>query len=379
MERKEKEEILKEFSNLEDPRIDRKKLHPLPEIILLTISAVICGAEGWRDIANFGESKLDHLKKYLKYENGIPSKATLQRVFSMLSPEHFKTSFINWVNSISKLSKEIIPIDGKTLRRSFDKVKNKAAIQMISAFASQSGLVLAQQKVEEYSNEITAIPKLLELFDLKGHIVTIDAIGCQKEIASEIIDKEADYVLSLKRNQPDLYDDVKTLFDDQITCNFKDIKVDTFESTTGEHGRIEVRKYYVTDDIGWIKAQHTFKGFKSIAMVESFRTVNNETSIHRRMYISSLSANAKKLASAIRGHWSIENSLHWVLDVSFNEDLSRIRDENAAQNMAIVRHAAINAIKNAKKTSFKNFSLKGLRKAAGWDNKVLDQVILHNF
>lgn len=372
------EEILKEFSSLEDNRQEGKKLHPLPEILLLTIVAAIAGAEGWRDIEIFGNSKLEYLKKYLPYNNGIPSKATLQRVFSMLDPEHFKLSFLNWVKQIYQLSPQVIPVDGKTLRRSYDKAQEKPALQMVSAFASQAGLVLAQQKVDNESNEITAIPKLLELFDVRGNIVTIDAIGCQKEIAATIVDKEADYVLSLKKNQLDLYDDVSVLFDDQMACNFQDIQADCFESVSGEHGRVEVRKYYATEDIEWIRQQHAFEGFRSVAMVESFRTVNDQTSTHRRIYISSLPADAKKIASAIRSHWSIENSLHWVLDVSFNEDYSRIRDENASQNIAILRHTVFNCFKMAK-PHYPKYSLKGLKRAAAWDEGVLDHIFSLSF
>lgn len=379
MEKSKLDSFLEYFSNLEDPRINRKKLYPLDEILLVVLCAVICGAEGWADFKLFGEEKLDFLRIYLPFKNGIPSRNTFSRVFSLLNPERFKECFIEWVKSFQESMQEVIAIDGKTLRHSFDTAKDKPAIHMVSAFASKTRLVLGQQKVSDKSNEITAIPELLRLLDIKGSIITIDAMGCQKEIAKNIIEREADYVFSLKGNQGNLFDDVKTFFEFGRRERFRDTSFDYCEELNKGHGRIEVRKCWISNQIDWIDQKDHWKGINGIAMVESTRTIKNKTSIETRFFIASLPQNAKLFASAVRAHWGIENTLHWMLDMTFREDESRIRESNSVENMVIIRHTALNMLQSSKKKDNSTISIKALRKKAGWSNNVLAQILLQNF
>lgn len=329
------------FADLEDPRIDRHKLYPLDEILLTTLCAYICDAKSWEDIQEFGETRLDFLKKYLPYENGIPSHDTFARVFSLIDPKQFKRCFISWVQTLQVHTSEIINIDGKTLRGSFDKEDDQKAIHMVSAFASNSRLVLAQEKVEEKSNEITAIPNLLDLLFLKGAIVTIDAMGCQKSIAAKIREKGADYVLALKGNHGDLHDDVRTYFEG---VNRERLAI--YSDIDKGHGRIETRKCAVSTDTKWIEQHSLWRDLRCIIEIESIRLQAGEKSCEKRYYLSSMNGEPKEIAHAIRSHWSIENSLHWVLDVTFNEDKSRIRKKNGPENMAIIRHTALNLLRN---------------------------------
>ena len=347
--------IVKHFSNLKDPRINRKKLYPLIEILFIVLCGAICGAESWRDFVIIGKEKEEFFKQYFPYKNGIPSKNTFARVFYALCPVSFKACFIEWVRSLQEILKEIIAIDGKTLRRSFDKGPEKSAIHMVSAFATQAKLVLGQQKVDEKSNEITAIPLLLELLHLKGSIVTIDAMGCQKDIAEKIIEKEADYVFALKGNQGTLHDDVKLFFSTESEKAKSVFITDQYDEIDAGHGRIEKRECWVSDKLSWLEQKVEWQHLKTIAMIEETREIGDKKSVERRFFISSLPANAKEIASAVRAHWAVENTLHWVLDMTFREDESRIREKNAAENMAIVRHIALNMLQNAKK-SFKDIS-----------------------
>ena len=379
MEKSRIDSFLEHFSNLKDPRIDRKKLYPLDEILLVVLCAVICGAEGWTDFAVFGREKLDFLRTYLPFKNGIPSRLTYSRVFWALNPESFKECFINWVKSFQEAVQNVISIDGKTLRHSFDTAKDKPAIHMVSAFASEARLVLGQRKVNDKSNEITAIPELLKLLDIKGSIITIDAMGCQKKIAEEIVEKGADYVFSLKENHGNLFDDVKTFFEFERKEKFRDTDFDYYEESNKEHGRIENRKCWVSSQIDWIDQKDKWKNFNSIAMIESTRTIKDKTTKEARLFIASLPQNAKLFASVVRTHWGIENSLHWILDMTFREDESRIREGNSAENMAIIRHTALNMLQNVKKNESTNISIKGLRKKAGWGNNTLAQILLSNF
>lgn len=356
------------FSELEDPRIDRKKLYPLDEILLTTVCAVICGAENWQDISDFGEARISYLKKFLPYQNGIPSHDTFGRVFSMLNPENFRNCFIQWMQSFQE-ELSVVSIDGKTLRRSFDKLKDQKPIHIISAFASNVRLVMGQKKVNSKTNEITEIPKLLDLLLLKDSIVTIDAMGCQKEITHKILEKNADYILALKGNHGDLYDDVKTYLQETKNLNF-------YEDIDKGHGRIEIRKCFSTENIEWLSDKKKWKGLKTILMIESTKIINDKESKENRFYISSLEANSEKLLKAVRSHWAIENSLHWVLDVTFREDESRIRKKNAPENMAIIRHIVLNMLKKAE---VKNISIRRRRKKAGWSNEYLDNVLKQKF
>jgi predicted transposase YbfD/YdcC len=370
--------VIEHFSNLKDPRIDRKKLYPLMEILLIVLSGAICGADSWRDFVIFGKEKKEFFKQYFPYKNGIPSKNTFARVFAALCPASFKTCFIEWVQSLQEILHDVIAIDGKTLRRSFDKGSKQAAIHMVSAFATQAKLVLGQQKVAEKSNEITAIPLLLEVLYLKGSIVTIDAMGCQKNIAEKIISKEADYILALKGNHETLHEDVKLFFKAESEKEKSNFITDKYHEVDAGHGRIETRECWISDKLDWLEQKEEWKDLKTVAMIEETREIGEKKSVERRFFISSLEANAQVIASAVRSHWGIENTLHWVLDMTFREDESRIRGKNAAENMAIVRHIALNMLQNAKKT-MKDISIKGLRKAAGWGNSTLELILKQHF
>ena len=366
------------FGDLKDPRIKRLKLYPLTEILFVVLCGTICGAESWRDFVLFGKEKLVFLRQHYLFEHGIPSKNTFARVLAALDAEAFKRCFIEWVRSLQNVLNDIIAIDGKTLCNSLDKLGNISAIHMVSAFATNARLILAQQKVADKSNEITAIPKLLDLLDLKGQIVTIDAMGTQKAIAKQICDKGGDYVLALKGNQGTLNDDVRLFLETEIAKTSSTIIEDRFDEADKGHGRIELRKCIVSSQIDWLKQKPDWAGIKTIAMIEESRQIGDEISVDRRFFISSLPANAKQIAGAVRAHWLIETVLHWTLDVVFNEDNSRVRKDNAGENMAIIRHITVNMLNQTKK-SFKNVGLKALRKKAGWGNDTLAYILRQSF
>ena len=365
------------FSELDDPRTDKhSKRHQLSDIMLLTILGVICGADSWVAIERFGQSKYEWLKTILELPNGIPSHDTIGGFFSRLCPEQLRNCFLSWVNSVFDFSGgEIIAIDGKTLRHSFDNAISRPAIHMVNAWACKNKLVLGQFKTSEKSNEIIAIPELLKILDLKNNIVTIDAMGCQKNIASQIIEQEGDYVLNLKGNQPNLHDDVKLFITDFIDgkSNQK-TQFDYHEVVDGDHNRIEIRKYWVTEEIDWLTQKNEWNGLKSIGMVEYESTdkSSGEISVEKRFFISSLTADAKKFANAIRMHWGIENGLHWCLDVGFREDDSRVRKDNAPENLSVLRQIALNLLK-AEKTA--KVGIKNKRLMAGWDNAYLAKLL----
>jgi len=366
------------FSNLKDPRISRKKLYPLVEVLFVVLCGAICGAESWRDYVLFGKEKLDFLREHFPFENGIPSKNTFARVFGSLDPECFKACFMDWVKGLQTALNGIIAIDGKTLRGSFDTASSSAAIHMVSAFATEARLVLAQQKVADKSNEITAIPKLLDLLCLKGQIVTIDAMGCQTAIAEKIIDKGGDYVFALKGNQGTLSQDVELFLTTEVAKKASSALSDRYEHVDCDHGRIETRKCFISGEVDWLIQKEKWKGLKSIAMIEERREVGEKVSLERRFFISSLPADAKKLATAVRAHWGVENCLHWTLDLVFNEDASRIRKDYAPENMALVRHIVLNMLNKAK-VAFKDVGIKALRKKAGWGNETLRFILAQNF
>jgi predicted transposase YbfD/YdcC len=367
--------ISEHFADLEDPRIDRAKLHPLINILTIALCGAICGADSWVDIELFGESKQDWFASFLDMTNGVPSHDTFGRVFSLLDAEQFRGCFINWVQAICEvLEDQVVAIDGKTLRRSHDRTVGKKAIHMVSAWAAENQVVLGQVKTDDKSNEITAIPDLLELLDVSGCIVTIDAIGSQKKIAQQIIAQGADYILPLKGNQERVYQDAQTLFEDAEAFGYEDC--DHCKAFSKGHGRIEIRECWTTAHPEYLHALYKpeqWAGLQSVIKVCAERHLKESTETKTRYYISSMPGdNAKQLLNAIRTHWHIENRLHWVLDVTFREDESRIRKGNAAQNMAILRQMALNLLKQEQSTKR---SMRGKRLKAGWDERYLVQVL----
>ena len=365
--------LLRHFEGVEDPRDNRGKEHILLDIIVIAICAIISGGENWEDIALFGQSKQDWLGTFLQLPNGIPCDDTFARVFARLNPQQMQDSFISWVKSVSQVLKgEVVAIDGKTLRHSYDRGSDKGAIHMVSAWASANRLVLGQRKVDDKSNEITAIPELLKLLEIKGCIVTIDAMGCQKEIASQIVQQEADYVLALKGNQGSLFEDVQWLFEQAINTNFVDVDHDFCQSIDKGHGRLEIRRCWTLSNLDYLAQLPLWAGLQTVAMVQSERRINGKVSTENRYYISSLPANATVIAEAVRTHWSIENSLHWVLDVSFHEDASRIRKDNSPENMAMLRHFALNLLSRDKSSKF---SMRAKRNKAAWDLAYLNYLL----
>lgn len=360
--------LMEHFSQIEDPRRDHGKRHVLEEILVLTICAVICGADSFVAVEGFGKAKIDWLRRFLTLPNGIPSHDTLGAVFARLNPRQFEQCFLDWVNAVfERTTGNVIAIDGKTLRRSYDRNSKKAALQMVSAWASSNHLVLGQVAVDDHSNEITAIPQLLEVLDVQGCIVTIDALGCQQDIAAQIIDQGGDYVLAVKANQGGLFTEVHQCFADIAADGMR-----FYETEEQGHGRTETRWYWMTETLPWPLRRIHWKGLRSMGVVETSRTVGEKYSVERRYYISSLPADAERLAEAVRGHWHIENRLHWVLDVAFREDESRIRTGHAAENMAVVRRIALNLLRQD--TSVK-LGVANKRLKAGWDEQYLLKIL----
>ena len=341
--------LTEQFTRLTDPRIDRTKRHKLLDVVAIAICAVICGADSWVDVELFGKSKKEWLRGFLALPNGIPSHDTFGRVFAKLDAEQFEQCFIDWVRGVSELTEGgIVSMDGKTVRRSHDRSAGKAAIHMVSAWASANDLLLGQVKVDDRSNEITAIPELLRMLDVSGCIVTIDAMGCHKQIARTLTESGADYVLSLKENQPRLHSDVKDTFAGAFEGDFEGVERDFHQSVEKGHGRIETRRCWSIADaeqIDWLNERREWSQLRSIAMVESERLIEGVRTKQKRYYISSLPAGAARHLDAIRGHWGIENSLHWVLDVAFREDESRVRKGNGPENLSVLRRMALNLLK----------------------------------
>lgn len=362
------------FKEVPDHRIERRKLHSASEILLLTFCGVVAGCDSWEDIEDFGKIKIDYLRRYFPYKHGIPSDDTLRRFFRALDPEIFEACFVKWVKSFQlDLVQKIIALDGKTARRSFD--GDGRPMHLVSAFASELGIVLGQLKTEDKSNEITAIPELLAMLDIAGSVVTIDAMGCQKKIVEKIVEKKADYLIGLKGNQGALNDDVRLLFENKPRATIFQ-KEEVYDKG---HGRLETRCCTVTEDIDWLKARHSqWEGLRSVVEIESTREIQGEITKEKRYYISSLSADPKFIQNAVRQHWGVENKLHWVLDISFGDDQSRIRKGNAPRNMAIIKKTALNLLNFVKKAS-PRLSLKRMRKMAGWDNTFLDKILTAEF
>lgn len=357
------------FSTIKDPRREHRREHSLIDILLIAVCAMLCGAEGFVDFEHFGNAKLQFLRGILALPNGIPSHDTFARVFAMLAPEQFADCFQRWTEGLRcAVSAEVVAIDGKSLRRSMDRGKGKGPIHMVSAWGQANRLVLGQIKVDEKSNEVTAIPELLRALNLAGCIVTIDAMGCQTKIAHEIIGAKADYVLALKGNQSTLHEEVKTFLEDAEAEGFPDIAHGFLKTEEKAHGRVEARCYWICGEVEWLTHHGRWDKLRSIGMVESTRTVGGKVSVERRFYITSLKPDAEEFARAVRGHWAIENTLHWSLDVSLNEDQSRARTGHAAENLGRLRHMALNILQ--RETGLKR-GIKGKQRNAAWDHSYL--------
>jgi len=369
--------FLKYFKDLPDPRQRGKVIYPLDEVLLLCLLAVLGGAETFVDIALFGEKKIGLLRRFRPFRDGTPSHDHLGDIFATLDAVQFQRCFVAWVAALTGAAADVIAIDGKTLRRSYQKKAGKAPIHMVSAFAARQRLVLGQVKVADKSNEIVAIPALLAMMAIEGAIVSIDAMGCQRQIAQQILDQKADYVLALKGNQGTLREDVEVFAAEQKANGFKDTKVSRHQTVDADHGRIETRTYTAIHDVAWLQERHDWPGLQGVVMVESVREIPGSSpgtdKIERetRFYITSLVWLAIQLGPVIRSHWAVENSLHWVMDMIFRDDECRIRTAHAPANFTTLRHIALNLIRKA---PGKN-SLRAKRKIAAWDDNFLTSLI----
>jgi len=363
--------FLRYFEALPDPRQRGKVLYPLDEVLLLCLLAVLAGSETFRDIARFGEKKLDLLRRFRPFRDGTPSHDHLGDIMATLDAEQFQRCFVSWVAALTGALEGVIAIDGKTARRSFEKKAGTAAIHMVSAFAARQRLVLGQVKVADKSNEIVAIPKLLAMLSIEGAIVTIDAIGCQRDIARQIGDQKADYVLALKGNQGSLRQDVEIFVAEQQAKGFADTTISRDQTVDGDHGRIETRTTTVIHDVAWLRQRHDWPGLNAVVMVESSREIAGKVERETRFYITSLVLLASLLGPIIRSHWAIENSLHWVLDMVFRDDECRVRTSHAPANFTTLKHMAHNLIRKAPGKD----SLRIKRKVAAWGDDFLASLI----
>lgn len=339
-------DLMSHLSLVKDPRSEKNKLHPLEEILLLCVCAVVSGADGWQGIADFGHAKLGWLRQFLPFRNGVPSPDCLGWVMARLPARAFQECFVAWTRSVAQLTEgEVLALDGKRLRRSYDRRRGQQAIHLVSAWASANRLTLGQVATAEKSNEITAIPELLKLLELTGCIVTIDAMGCQKAIAEQIVTQGGDYVLAVKDNQPELHAAIRDYFEAARAADFAGIPVSTFEQTDAGHGRCEVRRCWLVEDLRTLPEPEQWRGLHSIALIEAERHQGGSVTREHRYYLTTLAGDARHVAHAVRAHWGIENSLHWVLDVTFREDDCRIRRDHAPANFNTLRQFALNLIK----------------------------------
>lgn len=361
------------FRSLDDPRAQHRIEHLLLDIVLVTICAVICGADTWVEIEHYGIAKQEWLETFLELPNGIPSHDTFERMFARLRPEQLQQCFLNWVQAVFNITDgQLINLDGKTLRGSYERGGKQGMIHMVSAWASQNRLVLGQRKVNEKSNEITAIPELLRVLDLNGAVVSIDAMGCQTEIAAQIVAQQGDYVLALKGNQGDLHQDVQQLFDHAHSQNFRGIEHDFYETQAQGHGRQEIRRYWVMGNTEYLIGAENWAKLTTIGCVESQRQVGDKMTGEKRYYLLSLPLDATDFATAVRGHWGIENQLHWILDVGFREDQSRATQGYVAENLAVIRHLAVNLLTQEKSAKG---GTRAKRLKAGWDDHYLTKIL----
>jgi predicted transposase YbfD/YdcC len=365
--------ITHHFADLTDPRIDRSRLHELLDIVAIAICAVVAGADSWDDIEDFGNAKIDWLKTFLALPNGIPSHDTFRRLFERLDPDEFQRGFLGWIEALHEATeRQVVAIDGKALRRSFDRAKGQSALHMVHAWATANHLLLGQVAVDEKSNEITAIPKLLRMLEISGAIVTIDAMGCQKEIARTIRGRKADYILALKANHERLFEQVVAFWEAGYSRRMKGPDIRYHRQWNESHGRFEARRCWAASDLDWLEGRAEWEGLRSVVFIESERFIGEALSVETRYYLSSLPNDAKVLNEAVRSHWGVENSLHWVLDMTFHEDRSRIKKENAPENFGLLRRLALCLLK--KETTSKR-SIKGKRLQAAWDDGYLLRVL----
>jgi predicted transposase YbfD/YdcC len=369
--------VIEHFSTLTDPRVERTKHHQLVDIVVIAILAVMCGADGWVEIEVFGRTKQAWLKQFLALPHGIPSHDTFGRVFARLDPEQFAQCFLAWTEAVRTIVKdEVIAIDGKTLRRTADSLLGQSAIHMVSAWATANRLVLGQIKVADHSNEIPALPKLLKVLAVKGCIVTVDAMGCQKEVAETIQARGGECVLAVKDNQEHLHAEVNELFQYAQETKFRDVQHDYCRTVNKGHGRLEIRRCWVIDDpdfLAYLRQRAAWKGLTSIIMVDGERRLGDKITHQIRYYISSLKADAKRILAAVRGHWGIENSVHWVLDMAFREDEVRIRQGHSPHNFAILHHIALNLLHHERTAKV---GVKGKRLKCALDEAYLLKVLL---
>lgn len=366
--------LLRAFAELEDPRMNRTKWHSLDDILTLAICGVICGADGWAQIEQFAYCKEKWFRTFLALPNGIPSHDTFGRVFAKLEPGAFEQCFMKWINGLSQASEgRLIAIDGKAIRRSLDSANGKAAIHMVSAWCDANQMILGQLATDAKSNEITAIPELLKLLDLQGAVVTIDAAGCQKKIAGQIVDQGGHYILQLKGNQGTLHKETVEMFDQCLTDDCHGVAYHTAGTTDKGHGRIERRKLWATSEVEWFAEKGKWKNLRSLIRVQAKRTINGQTSCEYRYYISDLPADdARGLLNYIRSHWGIENKVHWSLDISFADDDRRIRQGHGAQNFSRLSRIALNLLK-AETT--RKVGVKTKRLICGWDHDYLLKIL----